>query len=71
MLFGQYIIATLMASASVTLAVPTPDIVDLTVRSEDGYGVEYKRSPAPVQNFVCKRDMDAYELIPSGCSSSY
>ncbi|KAK4446250.1 hypothetical protein QBC34DRAFT_411792 [Podospora aff. communis PSN243] len=66
MLFIQYIVGTLLASASMVLAIPTPDIIDLTVRSEDDYGAEYKRSVSdesltantkrePVETFVCKR----------------
>jgi hypothetical protein len=56
MLFGQYIVATLMASASVVSAIPTADIIDLTVRSEDDYGAEYKRSPAPIETFHCRHE---------------
>ncbi len=54
MLLKQYLVATLMASASVVLALPHADVVDLTVRGDDDYGTEYKRSP--VETFVCKRD---------------
>jgi hypothetical protein len=53
MLFKQSVLAALMASASLVLALPVLDVVDLSVRDED-YGVEYKRSP--VETFVCKRD---------------
>jgi hypothetical protein len=55
MLFKQYILATLMASASLVAAIPRPDVIDLSVRDVEGYGSEYdKRSP--VETFVCKRD---------------
>ncbi|KAK4158404.1 hypothetical protein C8A00DRAFT_28684 [Chaetomidium leptoderma] len=53
MLFKQSILAALMASASLVLALPVLDVVDLSVRDEE-YGTEYKR--APVETFVCKRD---------------
>jgi hypothetical protein len=54
MLLKQSIIAALMASASLALALPAADVVNLAVRDDD-YGVEYKRSESPVEMFVCKR----------------
>ena len=55
MLFKQYILATLMASASLVAAIPRPDVIDLSVRDAGDYGSVYdKRSP--VEAFVCKRD---------------
>ncbi|KAG7285761.1 hypothetical protein NEMBOFW57_008055 [Staphylotrichum longicolle] len=53
MLFKQSVVAALMAAASLVLALPAPNAVELSVR-EDDYGVDYKRSP--VETFVCKRD---------------
>lgn len=53
MLFKQSVVAALMAAASLVLALPAPNSVELSVR-EDDYGVDYKRSP--VETFVCKRD---------------
>ncbi|KAL2015520.1 hypothetical protein VTK56DRAFT_5337 [Thermocarpiscus australiensis] len=53
MLFKQSAVAVLMAFASLALARPAPDVVDLSVRDEE-YGVEYKRST--IETFVCKRN---------------
>lgn len=53
MLFKQSAVATLLAFASLALALPAPDVVDLSVREED-YDAGYKRSTT--ETFVCKRD---------------
>ncbi|KAK4233307.1 hypothetical protein C8A03DRAFT_38990 [Achaetomium macrosporum] len=53
MLFKPSVIAVLVAFASLALARPAPDLVDLAVRDKE-YGVEYKRSAT--ETFVCKRD---------------
>jgi hypothetical protein len=58
MLFKQSIIAALMASASLVLALPAPNTVNLSVRDEDSDAEYYKRST--FETFVCKRD-DKYE----------
>jgi hypothetical protein len=58
MLFKQSVVAALMVFASLVLALPAPNVVDLSVRDEDD-GVEYKRSQ--METFVCKRD-DKYDL---------
>ncbi|KAH6847690.1 hypothetical protein B0I37DRAFT_375649 [Chaetomium sp. MPI-CAGE-AT-0009] len=53
MLFKQSIIAALMTSASLALALPAPNAINLSIRDEE-YDAEYKRSTAEM--FVCKRD---------------
>lgn len=58
MLFKQSIIAALMASASLALAMPAPNTINLSVRDEDSDAGYYKRST--FETFVCKRD-DKYE----------
>ncbi|KXX82724.1 hypothetical protein MMYC01_200860 [Madurella mycetomatis] len=60
MLFKQSIIAALMASASLVLALPAANVVDLSVRDEDP-GVEYKRSPD--ETFVCRRDNQSLSCL--------
>ena len=57
MIFAHSLVATLLASASLVLALPVldRDVVNLSVRDDD-YDVEYKRSS--VETFVCKRDGD-------------
>ena len=71
MIFKQSLVAALLASASLVLALPVldRDVINLEVR-DDEYGVEYKRSP--VEMFVCKRDGDKYRqphLLPTNRSS--
>jgi hypothetical protein len=56
MRFMQYFVSSLITSASVASAIPAPGLVELTVRTDDDYGTEYKRSLGPVEAFVCKRD---------------
>ncbi|KAL2263974.1 hypothetical protein VTK26DRAFT_3968 [Humicola hyalothermophila] len=55
MLFKQYLITALMAAAaSVALALPRPDVIDLAVReSYEDYDTLYKRGVT--ETFVCKR----------------
>ncbi|GAB1312305.1 hypothetical protein MFIFM68171_02515 [Madurella fahalii] len=60
MLFKLSVIAALVAAASVVLALPSPNVVDLSVRDEDA-GVEYKRSP--VETFVCRRDNQSLSCL--------
>ncbi|KAJ4288266.1 hypothetical protein N0V88_007456 [Collariella sp. IMI 366227] len=54
MFFKHFLVATILAAASLVLALPTPYVVDLSVRNDEDYGDGYKRSP--VEIFVCKRD---------------
>ncbi|KAH6623364.1 hypothetical protein F5144DRAFT_583042 [Chaetomium tenue] len=54
MLFKQSLIAALMASASLVLALPAPNTINLSVRDEDSDAEYYKRST--FETFVCKRD---------------
>ncbi|KAK3293020.1 uncharacterized protein B0H64DRAFT_444326 [Chaetomium fimeti] len=54
MLFKQSVIAALMAAASLVLALPAPNTINLSVRDEVDYDADYKRSTAEM--FVCKRD---------------
>ena len=70
--FKQSVVAAPTDAASLVLALPAANVVDLSVRDEE-YGVGYKRSP--VETFVCKRD-DKYAqlhvcstLLPCSCTN--